>query len=160
MVLFALAWVAPSSLAGEAAATALSALGCVTLGWLLVNAVPARWLRWGVYAMAALDACLVGANLLQAPSDVLSGVAPAAELPALQVANFGTARMGFGDLFAAALVGCLLAANRYRQLEAAVLVAAFAFCFDLLFFAVDTLPATVPVAVALAVVSRRNSAQL
>jgi hypothetical protein len=33
-----------------------------------------------------------------------------------------------------------------------VLVAALALCFDLLFFAVDTLPATVPVALALALV--------
>jgi hypothetical protein len=32
----------------------------------------------------------------------------------------------------------------------AALVAVLALCFDLLFFAVDTLPATVPVAVALA----------
>jgi hypothetical protein len=110
--------------------------------------------------MAALDAALVAANLLQAPSDVLSAAAPAADLPALQVANFGTARMGFGDLFVAALVGCLLARDRNRQLQAALLVAALALCFDLLFFAVDTLPATVPVAIALAIVSRRGSAQL
>src|SRR3954466_7314821 len=34
--LFALAWISPRSLAGEAAATALSGLACVTLGWLLV----------------------------------------------------------------------------------------------------------------------------
>ena len=50
-VLFALAWVSPDSLAGEAAATALSALACVTLGWLLVcgarRAGCARGLRDG-----------------------------------------------------------------------------------------------------------------
>jgi len=171
--LFALAWFSAGSLVGEAAALALSALACVTLGWLLTCAVSARWLRWGIYAMAALDAVLVAADLLQGPSDVLSVAAPAADLPALQVANFGAARMGFGDLFVAALVGCLLVkpadgpgsghidtfAAR-RQLYAAGLVAALALAFDLLFFAVDTLPATVPVAVALAIVSRRSSAQL
>jgi hypothetical protein len=153
--LFAIAWAARGSLGGEAAATALSALACVSLGWLLVGGVPSRWLRLGIYAMATVDAALIAADLLQGPSDVLSAAAPAAELPALQVADFGAARMGFGDLFVAALVGCLLAANRSRQLEGALLVAVLALAFDLLFFAVDTLPGTVPVALALALVQRR-----
>jgi len=42
-----------------------------------------------------------------------------------------------------------------RQWYAAALVAVLALAFDLLFFAVDTLPATVPVAVALALTQRR-----
>ncbi|HXR30508.1 MAG TPA: hypothetical protein VN752_05160 [Solirubrobacterales bacterium] len=155
--LFALAWALPDALAGEASATALSGLACIALGWLLVNAVPARWLRLGIYAMAVLDACLVAANLLQGPSDVLSSAAPLADLPALQVANFGAARMGFGDLFVAALVGCLLASDRRRQIKGALLAAALALAFDLLFFAVDTLPATVPVAVSLALIERRRT---
>jgi hypothetical protein len=154
--LFAIAWAARGSLGGETAATALSALACVSLGWLLVGGVPARWLRLGIYAMAILDAALVAAEILQGPSDVLSAAAPAADLPALQVANFGAARMGFGDLFVAALVGCLLAGDRRRQLQGALLVAVLALCFDLLFFAVDTLPGTVPVALALALVTRRR----
>ncbi len=154
--LFALAWAARDSLAGEAAGTALSGLACIALGWLLVGGVPALWLRLGIYAMAAIDAALIAADLLQGPSDVLSAAAPVADLPALQVANFGSARMGFGDLFVAALVGCLLAGDRSRQREAAVLVAILALAFDLLFFAVDTLPGTVPVAVALAVVTHRR----
>jgi hypothetical protein len=154
--LFAVAWAARGSLGEEAAATVLSALACISLGWLLVGGVPARWLRLGIYAMALLDAALVGAEILQGPSDVLSAAAPAADLPALQVANFGAARMGFGDLFVAALVGCLLAGDRRRQLEGALLVAVLALSFDLLFFAVDTLPGTVPVALALALVMRRK----
>lgn len=152
--LFALAWASRGSLAGEAAGTALSGLSCVALGWLLVGGVPALWLRLGIYAMAAIDTVLIGADLLQGPSDVLSAAAPVADLPALQVANFGAARMGFGDLFVAALVGCLLAGDRSRQLQGALLVAVLALGFDLLFFAVDTLPGTVPVAVALALVTR------
>lgn len=165
--LFALAWASRGSLAGEAAGTALSGLACIALGWLLVGGVPALWLRLGVYAMAAIDAALIAADLLQGPSGVLSGAAPVADLPALQVANFGSARMGFGDLFVAALVGCLLAkpsaggpqarsANPFeahRQWVGAGLVAGLALSFDLLFFVVDTLPGTVPVAAALAVVS-------
>ena len=171
VALFALAWATPHSLAGEAAATALSGLACVTLGWLLVCGVPARWLRLGVYAMAVIDTVYVSSDLLQGPNAVLNAAAPAAGLPRLQAVHFGSALMGFGDLFVAALVGCLFAAeglaggddrvvaNR-RQLLAATLVAALALLFDLLFFAVDELPSTVPVAVALALIQwQRRSRQ-
>lgn len=170
-VLFALAWISPHSLAGEAAATALSGLACVTLGWLLVCGVPARWLCLGVYAMAVIDTVYVSADLLQGPNAVLDAAAPAAGLPRLQAIHFGSALMGFGDLFVAALVGCLLAADGRqsqgsrggpdasgwrgsvdRQLLGAVLVAVLALAFDLLFFFVDELPSTVPVALALALV--------
>ena len=152
--LFVLAWVSKGSLVGEAAATALSGLGCIALGWLLVSAVPAYWLRLGVYAMAAIDTWFVASDLLQGPNAVLTSAAPAGDLPRLQVVHFGSAVMGFGDLFVAGLVGCLLADSRSRQLEGALLVAVLALVFDLLFFAVDELPATVPVAVALALVQR------
>jgi hypothetical protein len=169
--LFVLAWASPDSLAGEAAATALSGLGCVTLGWLLVCGVPASWLRLGVYAMAVIDTVFVAADLLQGPNAVLNAAAPAADLPRLQAVHFGSALMGFGDLFVAALVGCLLAAEvtsprapRGRptswQFLAAALVATLALGFDLLFFAVDQLPATVPVALALALVRWRRAAWL
>jgi hypothetical protein len=163
--LFAIAWACLGSLAGGTAATVLSGLACVTLGWLLVAVVPAALLRWGIYAMAAIDAVLVAGDLLQGPNSVLSAAAPAADLPRLQVAAFGHARMGFGDHFVAALVGCLLAADgpnhddirresARRQLWCAGVVVVLALSFDLLFFAVDELPATVPVAVALALTQR------
>jgi hypothetical protein len=169
--LFAIAWAAIGSLAGETAATLLSALSCVSLGWLLVSVVPAAWLRWGIYAMAAIDAWLIAGDLLQGPNSVLTAAAPVADLPRLQVANFGSAVMGFGDLFVAALVGCLLVTpadgpisvdidrfSAHRQAVGAVLVVVLGLGFDLLFFAVDSLPATVPVAVALAIVQARSGA--
>lgn len=169
VALFAFAWATPHSLAGEAAAAALSGFACVTLGWLLVCGVPARWLRLGVYAMAVIDTVYVSSDLLQGPNAVLNAAAPAAGLPQLQAVHFGSALMGFGDLFVAALVGCLFAADGLadgtdraaadrRQLSAAVLVVVLALLFDLLFFAVDELPSTVPVAVALALMqwSRRG----
>lgn len=149
--LFALAWVGPGSLIGEAAATALTALGCLGLGWLLVSVAPANWLKLGIYAMAAVDTWFVATELLQGPNAVLTAAAPAG-LPRLQAIHFGSAVMGFGDLFAAATLGCLLATSRRRQRRAALFVAVLALAFDLLFFAVDTLPATVPVALALALV--------
>jgi hypothetical protein len=153
--LFALAWVAQGSLAGETAATALSALACLGLGWLLVSVVPGPWLRWGIYAMATIDAVLIAAETLQGPSAVLTAAEPGA-LPRFQVLEFGAARMGFGDAFVAATAGCLLAVDRNRQLEAAALVAVLGLGFDLLFFFLDTLPATVPVALALALTERRR----
>jgi hypothetical protein len=157
--LFVLAWAAPGSLLGEAAATALTALGCVGLGWLLVAVAPAFWLKLGIYAMAAVDTWFVATDLLQGPNAVLTAAAPSG-LPRLQVAHFGDALMGFGDFFVAATLGCLLAASPRRQTRGALLVAVLALAFDLLFFAVDTLPATVPVALALALIElwdRRNA---
>ncbi len=155
--LFGLAWVARGSLTGETAAMALSGLACITLGWLLASIVPALWLRLGIYAMAALDTWFVASDLLQGPNAVLSTASPVGDLPRLQAVHFGSAQMGFGDLFIAALVGCLLTRDRRRQVQAAALVAVLALAFDLLFFAVDTLPATVPVAVALALATRKSS---
>jgi hypothetical protein len=149
--LFALAWAARGSLSGQTAALCLSALACVSLGWLLACLVPGRWLKLGIYAMAAIDAWLVGSNLLQEPNAILNAAAPGAGLPSLQLVSFGSALMGFGDIFIAATLGAVLAADRRLQLHGAVLVAAIGLAFDLLFFAVDQLPATVPVALALAV---------
>ena len=148
--LFVLAWAAEGTLAGETAALALSALACVSLGWLLASLVGERWLVLGIYAMAAIDVWLIAGDLLQGPNATLNAATPVADLPRLQFASFGSAVMGFGDLFIAAVLGAILARNRHRQLTGAALVAAFALGFDLLFFALDPLPATVPVALALA----------
>jgi hypothetical protein len=157
--LFAIAWAFRDSLSGETAALALSGLACVSLGWLLACVVPSIWLKLGIYAMAAIDAWLIAADLLQGPNAVLNSVSPGS-LPQLQYASFGSAATGFGDLFIAAVLGALLAGDRSLQLRGALLVAILALSFDLLFFAVDSLPATVPVALALAVLElseRRES---
>lgn len=157
--LFAIAWAARGSLGGETAALALSALACVSLGWLLACVVPGRWLKLGIYAMAAIDAWLVGTNLLQGPNAVLNAAAPGS-LPQLQLVSFGSSVMGFGDVFIAAVLGALLAADRRLQLTGAALAAALCLGFDLLFFAFDQLPATVPIALTLLVLElaeRRRS---
>lgn len=149
--LFALAWAAKGALGGEAAALALSALACISLGWLTAAAVPPRWLKLGIYAMATVDTYLVTADLLQGPNAMLNTSAPAAGLPRLQLAHFGSALMGFGDLFVAATLGALLASyGRRTQLQGAALAAILCVGFDLLFFAVDELPSTVPIALTLA----------
>jgi hypothetical protein len=154
--LFALAWAAEGSLSGATAALVLSALACVTLGWLVACVVPPRWLKLGIYAMAAIDAYLVFSNLLQEPNSVLNAAAPAADLPRLQLASFGSAVMGFGDLFVAAALGALLASDHRLQLRGAALAAVICPAFDLLFFLVDQTPATVPIALTLAALELRR----
>lgn len=154
--LFAAAWALSGSLVGESAALALSALACVTLGSLLAAVVAPRWLKLGVYAMALVDACFVAADLLQGPNSVLVAAGPPVGLPRLQAVYFGSATMGFGDLFIAATVGALLARRVRVQLEAAVLAAILGLGFDLLFFTVAELPTTVPIAAALMLVELRE----
>jgi hypothetical protein len=148
--LFALAWALEGSLAGESAALALSALACVSLGWLVACVVPSPWLRLGIYLMASIDAWLIATDLLQGPNAVLNAAAPAADLPRLQLASFGSAVMGFGDLFIATVLGALLASDRRLQLRGAALAALICVAFDLIFFAVDQSPATVQIALTLA----------
>jgi hypothetical protein len=157
--LFALAWATKGSLGGDASALALSALACVTLGWLLACVVPGGWLRLGIYAMAAIDTWLVASDLLQGPNAVLNSVSPG-NLPRLQLVHFGSAVMGFGDLFIATTLGALLAGDRRMQLTGAALAAVIGLSFDLLFFTVDELPATVPIALALAVLETRWRSRL
>jgi hypothetical protein len=179
-LLFALAWADRSGLAGEGAALLLSALSCVALGVLFAAITPARWLAVGIVLMACADAALVVSELLQHPNEVLTAAHPAAGLPRLQAEVFGSAAMGYGDLFVAGILGGMLArgggdraarglsceagarrAARTLQLRGAALVVCFALLFDLLFFAVDELPATVPVALGLVVLllARRCSAR-
>lgn len=147
--LFAVAWIWRTSLSGEGAATILSALSCVTLGILLSALTPPNWLKVGIVLMAIGDTYLVATDLLQAPNSTLTLAHPIAGLPQLQSELFGNVQMGYGDLFIAAVLGAVLASNRTRQRQAAFLTLIFAGAFDLLFFAVNELPATVPVALAL-----------
>jgi hypothetical protein len=150
--LFVIAWVFRTSLAGEGAAALLSALSCVTLGVLLAAVTPPGWLKVGILLMAAADTWLVLSDLLQAPNATLAAAAPGGGLPQLQSELFGTASMGYGDLFVAALLGAVLASDARLQRRAALLVLVIAALFDLLFFVLNELPATVPVALTVIVV--------
>lgn len=142
-------------LVSQTSRSLLSALSCVTLGVLLAAVAPPGWLKLGIVAMAGADVWLVASDLLQHPNTVLVNAQPApllgTPLPRLQSEAFGTVSMGYGDLFIAALFGAVLAAEGRRPWPAAVLTLGFAAVFDLLFFFVNELPATVPVALALVV---------
>jgi hypothetical protein len=150
--LLALAWADQHGLAGQAAGVALGALSCATLGVLLAAITPATWLKIGIVLMAIADAYLVITDLLQPSNDVLNAAVPAAGLPQLQRELFGSAIMGYGDLFIAGVLGAVLAREGVRTQRVALLVFVLAALFDLLFFTVSELPATVPVAAALVIV--------
>jgi len=159
VALFALAWADRRGLAGEAAGLALDALSCVTLAVLIVAVTPRALLKLGVLAMAAVDTWLVVSDLLAAPNNALNAAA-VAHLPQLQRVVFGSAVMGYGDLFVAALLGALLAATPRLALRGVVIAALVGLAMNLLFLVVDELPATVPIAVTLAILeigARRSS---
>jgi hypothetical protein len=149
--LFVLAWASRGTLFGQGAATLLSALSCVTLGVLLAAVTPPGWLKLGILAMAAADTWLVLNDLLQAPNATLIAAHPGGGLPQLQSEVFGSVAMGYGDLFVAGLLGGVLAREGRRQRPVALLTLVVAGLFDLLFFVLNELPATVPVALALIV---------
>jgi hypothetical protein len=119
--LFALAWADRGALPGQAAALILTALSCAALGAMLTAVTPPRWLAAGIVAMAVSDTALVVSDLLQKPNNALNAAHPAAGLPRLQSAAFGSALMGYGDLFIAAVLGALLATalGRRSQLRGA-----------------------------------------
>jgi len=147
--LLAVAWAAQDTRAGQMATIALIAGSCVTLGRLLGGATSPTLLKLGLVAMAVVDAILVFGNELQAPNAVLVAAQPGLGLPQLQSASFGAAGLGYGDFFAAAVLGGVLAVEGRRQRAAAIAVLAVSLAWDQLFLVVDVIPATVPPAIVL-----------
>jgi hypothetical protein len=153
-VLLTAAWILHGHLWGQAAAVALTALSACTLASYLAGLATVPLLKVGIVAMAVLDAVLVFGQLLEGPNRALVAASPGAHLPHLQAAVFGTAVIGYGDLFIAAVLGNVIATHERprsgpTRWRAALLVLACAAAFDVLFLAVDVLPATVPVAIAM-----------
>jgi hypothetical protein len=149
--LFALAWADRAGLAGETAALLLEVLSCVTLALLLAAVTPPLLLRLGIVVAAGVDTWLVASNRLSAPNNAINAVTPVAQLPHLQSAVFGSAVMGYEDLFVAALLGAMLAAQPRLAVRGAAIAALIGLLMNLLFFLVDALPATVPIALTLLV---------
>jgi hypothetical protein len=147
--LLAVAWAFQDHESGQIAATLLIAGSAVTLGRLLAGAAPLTLLKVGVVAMAAVDAYLVFSNQLQEPNAVLIAAKPTLGLPRLQSASFGNSSLGYGDFFAAAVVGGILAAQHSRQVAAAIAMLVVTLVWDQLFLVYDVLPATIPPAIVL-----------
>jgi hypothetical protein len=153
--LLALAWAGVGTLAGDTAAAVLTALSAVTLGRILAGIVPVLWLKGGIVAMAIVDSILVFGNELQAPNAVLNAAIPAPGAPQLQYLDLHYASLGYGDVFVAGVLGGVLAVERRPQWPVALLLAVLSGLWDLLFFHFNTLPATVPPAIALLIVEAR-----
>jgi hypothetical protein len=147
--LLALAWAVPDTRVGQIATTLLILGSAVTVGRLLAGAAPLLLLKAGVIAMAASDAYLVFSGQLEAPNAVLVAAAPGLGLPQLQSASFGHAGLGYGDFFAAAVVGAILASEARPQIAAALAMLVVTLAWDQLFLVYDILPATIPPALVL-----------
>src|SRR3954447_1397412 len=140
----AVTWGGPGTPGGQVALTVLILGSAVMVGRLLAGAAPLGLLKAGVVAMAAVDAYLVFSGQLEAPNAVLVAAAPGLGLPQLQSAAFGHAGLGYGDFFAAAVVGGILAAEGRPQLGAALAMLVVSLLWDQLFLVYDILPATIP----------------
>ena len=151
---FLIAWGYEGRLIGDVGALALTALSCVTLGRLVGGLAPAILIKIGLVITAIVDTTLIVTDKLQGPNDVLNAAAPVPHLhlPKLQLVQLGPAQMGYGDLFVAGLFGAVLAIERRSPTLGALATFALASIMDLLFLVTDTLPATVPVALALLLV--------
>ena len=148
----ALACVDLGGRAGQLATIILIAGSAVTLGRLLGGGVPLLVLEAGILAMAALDAAFVFSHAFEAQNALFAAAQPGPGLPRLQSALFGRASLDYGDFFAAAVAGGILAArglSARAQLAAAVALLGVSIGFDQLFLIYDVLPATVPPAVVL-----------
>jgi hypothetical protein len=147
--LLALAWGDQGTRPGQVATTLLILGSAVTVGRLLAGAAPLTLLKLGILAMAASDAYLVFSGQLAAPNAVLIAAEPGLGLPQLQSAAFGFATLGYGDFFAAAVVGGILAAEGRPQLGPAIAMLVVSYAWDQLFLVYDILPATIPPALVL-----------
>jgi hypothetical protein len=145
--LLAAAVAAPDDPLGRAARLLLIVGSVVTVGRLLAGGAPLRFLKWGVVAMAVIDAVFIFGDLWGEQNAAFNAAAPAEGLPRLQVADIGDVSTDYGDYFVAGLVGGILAAERRNQALAAVLTLVAAEAWNQLFLVVDSLPGTIPPAV-------------
>jgi hypothetical protein len=153
-LLVALAWKVPDSPLGECAALVLVALSCVALAVVVVAVVPRAVVKLGIVAWAAADLSLALAHGLVEASRAISQAAPpiAPQLLHLQLQRvvIGSASMEYADLFVAATLGAILAAESRHRGQAALVVAVVAMSLAGFLLVTNVIPATVPVAVALA----------
>jgi len=138
------ALVAPDDPIGRASRLAMIVGSCVTVGRLLAGSAPLMLLKVGVVAMATIDAVFIFGDFFGEQNAQFNAAAPAGELPRLQVADIGDVSTDYGDYFVAGLVGGILAAERARQVVAALATFVAAQLFNQLFLVVDSLPGTVP----------------
>jgi len=153
--LYAVAWLQPDALVGDAAGVALIAGACLAITGFVAGLAPPAWLTAGLFLLVALDVVLVWGNRQVEPAmTALQAATPPTigrPLPELQQVELGSAVMGWLDLAAPALLGLLVA----RRVAAALATGAAAGLWGLLLFATSPIAATPPVLVGLLAGGRR-----
>ncbi|HSB38904.1 MAG TPA: hypothetical protein VLD13_07440 [Gaiellaceae bacterium] len=143
--LYAVAWLRPEALAGDAAGVALIAGACLAITGLVASLAPRSWLTAGLVLLVALDVILVWGNRQVEPTmTALQAAVPPTvgrPLPELQQVDFGSATMGWLDLAAPALLGLLVT----RRVAAALATGVAAGLWGLLLFVTSPIAATPPV---------------
>lgn len=146
----ALLGIVAGGLTGELSATALTALGALTVGAALARLIPGRWMLAGFTCMCAVDVVLLATGVGQPAGAVISRAAAHVHGPLFGHAQLGHVALDYPDLVLPAILGCFLAGQR-RQRLAAALVTVLAAGGLVLAPPHTVWPATVPVAITLIV---------
>ncbi|MFZ1994290.1 MAG: hypothetical protein WAU75_09285, partial [Solirubrobacteraceae bacterium] len=136
---------------GHVGTGVVTALACLTLGAALQRLIPGRWLFLGVVAMSVVDITLLLAGPGYHETALLAAAQTNFHGPRFTGARIGGTTIGYPDLFLAALMGASLAGQR-AQAWAAGLLIVFAVAYDSMLSPGLLLPATVPIALTLAVI--------
>jgi hypothetical protein len=143
--LYALAWLRPDALDGEAAGMVLIAGACLAVTGIVGSLAPRSWLVAGLVLLVVLDCVLVwGDRQVEPTMNALQAAAPPTigrQLPSLQQIDFGDATMGWLDFAAPALLGLLVV----RRVAAALATGLAAGAWGLLLLATSPIAATPPV---------------
>lgn len=152
--LYALAWLRPDALDGQAAGLVLIAGACLAVTGAVAGLAPRSWLTAGLVLLVILDVVLVwGDRQVEPAMNALQAAVPPTvgrPLPSLQQVELGSATMGWLDFAAPALLGLLVA----RRIRAAAATGLAAGAWGLLLLATSPIAATPPVLAGLAAGSR------
>ena len=140
-----------SGMGGHVGTGVVTALACLTVGAALQRLIPGRWLLLGVLAMSVVDIALLLAGPGYHETAVLAAAQTNFHGPRFTGARIGGTTIGYPDLFLAALLGASLAGQRAQAWAAGMLVV-FAVAYDSMLAPGLLLPATVPIALTLAMV--------
>jgi hypothetical protein len=155
--LYALAWLRPDSLDGQAAGVALICGACLAVTGVVAALAPQSWLVVGLVLLVVLDCVLVWGDRSVGPAmnTLQHSVAPSLgrPLPSLQQAVLGDATMGWLDFAAPALLGLLVA----RRIAAAGATAVAGWLWGLLLITTSPIAATPPVLAGLLAGYRRSA---
>ena len=141
-----------TGMSGHLGTGVVTALACLTVGAALQRLIPGRWLLLGVVAMSVVDVTLLASGFGYHQTALLAAAQNNFHGPRFTGARIGGTTIGYPDLFLAALLGASLAGSR-AQVWAAGLLITLGVAYDSLLSPGLLLPATVPIALTLALVA-------